>query len=218
MKTMAEMVHVSKRYRRRLAVDDVTISIRGGEILGLIGPNGAGKTTLLRVLAGLIRPTKGTIVRATSHVAGSLRYFGGEHTLPPQVRARQWQMLFDPGCSATTSRRFGVLSRGTRQRIGLEATLAGDDALVLLLDEPWEGLDPDAARWLSETLLVHRARGAAIVVSSHRIHDLAEVCDRCEFLVDGRLTQEGAACAADASLTMRTASLFDKFDRARGRR
>jgi ABC-2 type transport system ATP-binding protein len=166
-------------------------------------------------MAGLLRPTAGQVVWLGPH--GTLRYFGGEHTLPPAVSARRWHALWDPrGAAATTARPFSVLSRGTRQRIGLAAILASDDARLLLLDEPWEGLDPDASRWLSEALLEHRARQAGIVVSSHRIHDLAAVCDRCEFLVNGRLAEEGIACASDASSAERTAQLFDHFDRVKG--
>lgn len=190
------------------------MTVEEGEILALIGPNGAGKTTLLRLMAGLLRPTTGTILRSSDAGPGGLRapcgpgpcrysplrYFGGEHTLPPHVQARRWHALWDgAAASATTTQPFGTLSRGTRQRIGLEAALASRNFNVLLLDDPWQGLDPDSARWLSDRLVSHRRRDTVIVVSSHRIRDVAGICDRCEFLVEGRMAGEGVACAAEAS-------------------
>jgi ABC-type multidrug transport system ATPase subunit len=202
MSPAIDLRHVSKRYGRRVAVDEVTMTVEEGEILALIGPNGAGKTTLLRLMAGLLRPTAGTILRSSDTGPGGLRapggpwpcrhspvrYFGGEHTLPPHVPARRWHALFDAAAaSSTTTQPFGTLSRGTRQRIGLEAALASRDFSVLLLDDPWHGLDADSARWLSDRLAGHRRRPAAIVVSSHRTRDVAGICDRCEFLVEGRM-------------------------------
>ena len=80
-----------------------------------------------------------------------------------------------------------MLSRGSRQMVGLRAYLAPPRAALYLLDEPWEGLDPDAARWLSMLLQQHRQAGSGILVSSHRLHDLAGVCDRYVFLSDGVL-------------------------------
>ena len=146
-----------------------------------------------------------------------IRYFGGEQTLPPQVSARCWYRLFDgEGAGAITTKLFGVLSRGTRQRIGLEATVAASGAPLVLLDEPWEGLDPDATRWLSDELTRMRAAGAAVLVSSHRVHDLAAVCDRCEFIVEGRIAAPAVDCHSDLSGEQKTALLFHTFDHFRG--
>ena len=208
----AELVHVSKRFHRHAALDDVTVTFDGASIIGIVGPNGAGKTTLLRVLAGILRPTEGRVRRS---VGGRVSYFGGEQTLPPDVSARRWVALWSRAAARqTTARPFAVLSRGTRQRIGLEVALLPTDTELLLLDEPWEGLDPDASRWLSDRLIRKRAGGAAVVVSSHRIHDLASICDRCEFLAAGRL---GAAveCAPAWSHEERVASLLSGFERVR---
>lgn len=207
---------VSKTFGHHHALDRVTIAVMSGETLGLIGANGAGKTTLLRIIAGLLRPTSGEVVSMLPLRPGAIRYFGGERTLPPHVRGRDWHALWNPPAAAgTTTRKLGVLSRGTRQRIGLEAVLGTDDFSLLLLDEPWEGLDPDASRWLGEALVHHRNRGAAIIVSSHRIHDLAAVCDACEFLIAGRLSPQPFICSPGAPLDSRTSALFDGFDRAR---
>jgi ABC-2 type transport system ATP-binding protein len=223
----AEVVHVSKRYGRRLAVDDVTLSVDAGEILGIIGPNGAGKTTLLRVMAGLLRPTAGEIHMNVADELDSLRYFGGERTLPPNASARRWGRLWSrsKGSGSLETRgislpnvRFGVLSRGTRQRMGLESVLGSGCPKLFLLDEPWEGLDPDATRWLSDALKDKRDSGAAVIVSSHRVHDLAAVCDRCVFLVSGRLASSTVTGDAKATAASRATELFDAFDQVRAGR
>jgi len=211
-----ELRHIGKRYGGERALDDVSLALVPGRVLGLVGPNGAGKTTLLRIAAGLVRPSEGSVVFATPAHGAASRYFGGEQTLPPQVSARDWLRLWQDGPhTCTPARRIGVLSRGTRQRVGLEATLASGGA-CLLLDEPWEGLDPDASRWLSETLAARRQAGGAAMVSSHRIHDLAAVCDECMFLVRGRLARESVVTGAEQSHADRVAQLLDAFDRAKG--
>jgi ABC-2 type transport system ATP-binding protein len=89
---------------------------------------------------------------------------------------------------------------------------------ILLLDEPWEGLDPDASRWLSDRLVQHRQMGSVLLVSSHRLHDLASICDRCEFLVDGRIAANFVQDGRAGSLEARAARLFEAFDRVRGLR
>ena len=210
--TASECTHISRRLGGHQALIDVSFAIASGEVLGIVGPNGAGKTTLLRILAGLLEPSSGSINR---HPSSSVSYFGGEHTSPPEVSARRWIGLWSPEAARdTTRRRLGVLSRGTRQHVGLRATLAACREGPLILDEPWEGLDPDASRWLSQSLLDRRSTGVAVVVSSHRIHDLADVCDRCLFLIDGRLAPMDVPCHG---LPNRTAELYAAFDRLRGR-
>jgi ABC-2 type transport system ATP-binding protein len=218
-----ELKGVSKSYGRHTAVCDISLAVGVGEILGLIGPNGAGKTTLLRLFAGLIRPTRGAVHIPTADRPAIVRYFAGEHSLPPDVKTNRWLALWSaPALTGATSRRaagtLGTLSRGTRQRVGLEAMLADPDVTLLLLDEPWEGLDPDASRWLSEELLKRRAAGTGVIVSSHRIHDLADVCDRCVFLVDGRLSPESVTVSAWNGVGDRSAPLLTAFDRARQQR
>lgn len=213
--TEARLRQVAKQYAGHRALDGVDLDLSGGEIVGLVGPNGAGKTTLLRIAAGLVRPTSGEVNWAPRPEPGSIRYFGGEHTMPPGSSAREWLQLLAPGFRDAAPRgRLGILSRGTRQRIGLCAVLASNVESLLLLDEPWEGLDPDASRWLSDELARKRADGWAILVSSHRMHDLAGVCDRCEFLVSGRIAAPAFEVDADLDSDARVAGLFRAFDRS----
>lgn len=214
MTPVAATRDVTKKYGRHAALARVTLALHPGEIVGLIGPNGAGKTTLLRILAGLVRPTSGTVWLAEHMHPGLVRYFGGEHTLPAHVSARRWAALWIGGRSVGPLRQFGVLSRGTRQRIGLDVMLRPPTPLLLLLDEPWDGLDPDASRWLSATLIQMRQQNACIIVSSHRLYDLADVYTRCAFLADGHLSIEEVGTNAPTGHRL-AAPLFDAFDRLR---
>lgn len=219
MSTRGELHSVVKRYGRHTAVADVSLSVGIGEIVGLAGPNGAGKSTLLRLFAGLLRPTAGTVTVPAQRVSSAVRYFAGEHTLPPAVQAKRWLQLWAAPLSVgVAARSLGALSRGTRQRVGLEATLVAPAPVLVLLDEPWEGLDPDASRWLSDQLGQWRSAGAGVLVSTHRIHDLADVYDRCVFLVDGRLSGEQIVAAGSTAGGDRTSALFAAFDRAKAGR
>ena len=220
MTAACSLVNISKRYGRHWAVQQVNLVLDDEEIVGLVGPNGAGKTSLLRISAGLLRPTSGDIRRRSSE-PGFVRYFAGERALPPHVSASAWLKLWIGRRGDDLGRRpIATLSRGMRQRLGLETTLAkrreGHAWSLVLLDEPWEGLDPDAARWLSAELMELRAQGASVLVSSHRIHDLAGVCDRCVFLRKGQVAEEVRMSKSMAAGVDRSAMLFEAFDRLIG--
>ncbi len=182
MKTRLELAAVTKRFGRLQVLTQVWLQVRAGESVGLVGSNGAGKTTMLRIAAGLVLPDTGSVRWADP--APAIRYFGGEMTLPPAVQARRWASLFEVGSS--DSRRIGTLSRGSRQLFGLRVVLAGADADVIILDEPWEGLDPAGSAWLTEVLRKWRDAGAALLISSHRLYDLDSVCTRFVLLEGGR--------------------------------
>lgn len=178
---------LSARYGRRDVFSDVSFELRSGQALGVVGPNGAGKTTLLRILVGLLSPVHGEIridgLRPREALTQEpIGYFGGESTLPASVRAARWGSLASGDPVTTERRRLRTLSRGTRQLLGLRTVFGRQHLRLLVLDEPWEGLDPDAARWLSTAIETKRDRGAAVVVSSHRLYDLAGLCDVYLFL------------------------------------
>ena len=181
MKSCLELAAVTKKFGCVQVLTQVWLQIRAGETVGLVGVNGAGKTTLLRIAAGLVLPDSGS-VRHAEHQA-SLRYFGGEMTLPRDVQGRRWASLF--GVASHDRRRLGALSRGSRQLYGLRVVLAGHADLIIL-DEPWEGLDPAGAAWLTDALRRSREDGAAVLVSSHRLHDLVAACSRFVLLEGGR--------------------------------
>lgn len=181
MKMRLELAAVTKRFGAVPVLAQAWLQVRGGEAVGLVGANGAGKTTLLRIAAGLVRPDAGSVRVVDPSV--DLAYFGGETTLPRDIRGRRWAALF--GVSSHERRRLGDLSRGSRQLYGLRIVLANYADLVIL-DEPWEGLDPAGAAWLTDTLQRRREMGASLLISSHRLHDLVEVCTRFVLLESGR--------------------------------
>jgi len=213
---LLEAAGLWKSYGSRTVLRDVDFSLARSEIAGLIGPNGAGKTTLLRILLGLVRPTEGRVVWGPPAPEGEFEapprdYFGGAHTLPPHVTAGAWAAVVSRGQASCDDRRpIRALSRGSRQLLGLRAVLARGGLSAVLLDEPWEGLDPDGSRWLAETLERRRREGCAFLVSSHRLHDLAGLCDRYVFLVDGRLVSKTAPEIASGRI--RGDDLLKTFD------
>ena len=211
---------IGKSYGRRCVLREVSFTANRGEIVGIIGPNGVGKTTLLRIIAGLARADRG-FVRLDGLTTGDpkarcgLGYFAGESTVPPSVRSQSWRRLFQEVDAATDDRPVGLLSRGTRQLLGLRAVFALPALRLILLDEPWEGLDPDASRWLSASMRARRDSGAALLVSSHRLHDLAGVCDRYVFLDDGVATSTEATALTQGGQVSGDA-LLAAFDAVRG--
>jgi ABC-type multidrug transport system ATPase subunit len=182
---------LSLRYRRREVIEGLTFEVASNQVLGIIGPNGAGKTTVLRALAGLISSSKGHVRvrgmpprRAAARV--NVAYFAGDFTLPGSVRARHWGSLATGNPITPEQRRIRTLSRGTRQLLGLRTVLSRPHLALVVLDEPWEGLDVDGARWLSRTIEAKRDRGATVVLASHDPNDLAGACDLYLFLVNRR--------------------------------
>jgi ABC-type multidrug transport system ATPase subunit len=204
---------LTKRYGEKLAVDGLSFGVRRGEIMALLGPNGAGKTTTLLCLAGLLRPEQGRIswlgtplgpdrgrllalIAETPEVYDMLTVW--EHLvfvarscrLPAgwEERARA---LVDRLAIADQRDTLGeALSKGMRQKVLIAcAVLAATP--VLLLDEPMIGLDPRGQRELNDILREVRDQGGAVIVSSHLLHYIEELCDRLLILKSGRAVIEG---------------------------
>jgi ABC-2 type transport system ATP-binding protein len=203
-----------KRFPRTTALDGVSFDVRPGEVLGLLGPNGAGKTTTLHVLLGVVRPTAGS-VRLFGHdphdgtkaalarvgfaspeammdwrltVGENLRVYAALYGAPRAAIDRVIDLLDMQDLVAS---RFGELSLGQQTRAGLaRALLHGPDLLVL--DEPTSSLDPDIAEKTRRVLeTVRRARGLAILYTSHNMAEVEAMCDRVVFLHEGRVVAEG---------------------------
>jgi ABC-2 type transport system ATP-binding protein len=149
-----------KRFETTVAVDDVDLVVRGGEVRGLLGPNGAGKTTLLRLLFGLVAPDAG--------------------------------MLDQVGLSGRGADRVSGYSTGMRQRLGIAAALLRAPAL-LLLDEPTSGLDPGGVREVGALLRRLASEGTAVLLSSHLIGEIEDICDSFTVLRRGRVVWSGSA-------------------------
>jgi ABC-2 type transport system ATP-binding protein len=218
---MLSVRDLAARYGVREVFSGVSFDLRAGHSLGVVGVNGAGKTTLLRMLIGCIAPSTGE-VRLCGHAPrDALRqvgvaYFAGAATLPPSIPASAWGTLGNGEAVTTERRPIRVLSSGSRQLLGLRTVLSRQPLQLVVLDEPWEGLDTEGARWLSATLESKRDRGAAVIVSSHRLHDLAGLCDAYLFLMPHQATLLKAHEISRVG-PVTAALLADTFDRLRDR-
>jgi ABC-2 type transport system ATP-binding protein len=203
--------HLTRRFDARVAVDDVSLELVPGEIFALLGPNGAGKTTTLRMLAGLIRPSSGSV-----HVDGrigflteapglwdrltverNLMVYARLHSLDNPARAVDEALdLFDIG--ARKGDRAAQLSKGLKQRVALARTLLHRPDIVLL-DEPTSGLDPESARDVRELILRLRSERRAVLISTHNLDEVERVADRVAVL-RGRLVALDTPAALRARL------------------
>ncbi|MBV9125832.1 MAG: ABC transporter ATP-binding protein [Planctomycetes bacterium] len=201
--------------QKKIALQALNLQIFRGEIFGLLGPNGSGKTTTIKLLLGLLFPTDGealvfgepAVQVSKNERIGYLpeesylyRFLNAEETLdfygrlfnmPTAVRQRRAQELIDMvGLAADKKRILKEYSKGMRQRIGLAQALINDPELVIL-DEPTSGLDPLGTRWMKDLILELRGQGKTVIMCSHRLDDVQDVCDRIAILYDGVLQELG---------------------------
>ena len=212
-------VGLARRFGDARVLDSVDLTVDGGELVALLGPNGAGKTTLLRVLATLLRPSAGSLHlfgEEARHRSPSLLarigYVGHESSCYPDLTgaenlafyasifgiarpaARIAELLDWAGLTTAARRPVRFYSRGMQQRLALARVLLHEPAL-LLLDEPWNGLDPHAAALLDERLTTMRSAGHTIVLTTHDVARAARIATRSAILDRGRIvwTSESAA-------------------------
>ena len=197
------------------AVDGVDFEVRKGEVFGLLGPNGSGKSTTVKMLLGLLHPTHGHIEvfgKSPRHVATksrigylpeesylyrylnsheTLEFFGNLfHLSPAERRQRTDQLLDMVGLTQTRTRAVGEFSKGMQRRIGLAQALINDPDLVLL-DEPTAGLDPIGCREVKDLILALARRGKTVILSSHLLSDVEDVCDRVVIYYGGKIQAMG---------------------------
>lgn len=209
---MITVLGLTKRYRERVVVDDLSFTAPAGMVTGYLGPNGAGKSTTLRMLLGLARPDAGraTIGGTPYHrlphprrVVGAVIDSTGFHPgrsgrghLRVVAQAagipsgRVAEVLDLVGLRGAADRHVGGYSLGMRQRLALASALLGDPP-VLVLDEPTNGLDPEGVAWLRELLRLWAGEGRCVLVSSHLLSEVEQVVDRVVIIKDGRLVSEG---------------------------
>jgi len=206
MSTLATLDGVSRRFGDVTAVDNVSLEINSGEILGLLGPNGAGKTTLISMLLGLRRPTSGSVrIFGNSPVdAASRRFLGStpqETALPDTLRVGEVidfvgahftdrtstaALAEEFGLSELLRKQTGALSGGQKRRLSVALAFVGNPKLVLL-DEPTTGLDVDARRILWDALRRQNEAGATVVVTSHYLEEIEALADRVVVMGHGRV-------------------------------
>ncbi|HZR17813.1 MAG TPA: ABC transporter ATP-binding protein [Verrucomicrobiae bacterium] len=213
---MIELTQLCKRFGRRLAVQDLTLSVPAGEIYGLLGHNGAGKSTAIGMMLGQVWPTSGQVrlfnQDITTHRSRALRrvgaifeapafydYLSGWRNLeilssytaytPPQ---RIREVIEWVGLSGREGSKVRTYSHGMRARLALAQALLPNPEM-LILDEPGSGLDPEGIHEMRETILrLHRELGLTILLSSHLLHEVEQLCSRIAVLNQGRLVFEGS--------------------------
>lgn len=206
---------VTRRFGRRVAVDDVGFSLGAGECLALFGPNGAGKTTLLRILGGLLKPDEGTVTLAGSSVAGNT-------LLRTRIGIISHRTMLYPALSAMENVEFAarlygandsrgaakkalgelcvervnspvrLLSRGMQQRVSIARSIVNSPAL-LLADEPYTGLDDAGAQALTGVLRELKTGGAALVLVTHQLNEGLEIADHVAVMVNGAFARYQAS-------------------------
>jgi ABC-2 type transport system ATP-binding protein len=218
-----EVRDFSKLYGKLAAVDDLSFSVNGGEVLGLVGPNGAGKTTTLRAIAGIIAPTTGSVriagfdlasepVSAKSHlsfipdephlfeyltVEEHLRFTGRLYAVSDTLE-RIPGILDELELREKSSSLPHELSRGMKQKLAIACGLLHTPS-ALVLDEPLTGLDPSGMRRMKTTISARAAAGAAVILSSHLLHLVEELCTRLLIIRRGKVVAYGSLATIVAS-------------------
>jgi ABC-2 type transport system ATP-binding protein len=239
---MIEARGLTKHYGATTAVDDVSFSIRPGQVTGFLGPNGAGKSTTMRMVVGLDRPTRGTVTvngkayashHAPLHEVGTLldakavhtgrsayhhlRAVAATHGIP---RTRVDEVIEMTGLGSVARRRVGGFSLGMGQRLGIAAAMLGDPQ-TLILDEPVNGLDPEGVLWV-RTLVKHLAsQGRTVFLSSHLMSEMAQTADHIIVLGRGRVIADApvgdiVARAQGTTVRVRTPQATALVERLRG--
>src|SRR3954447_19822525 len=202
--------------QKKVALRALNLQVFRGEIFGLLGPNGSGKTTTIKLLLGLLFPTDGDAyvfnkssgdVKKNEQVGylpeesylyrflnaeETLDFYGRLFDMPGNVREQRSRELIDMvGLTRDRKRPLKEYSKGMRQRIGLAQALINDPHLVIL-DEPTSGLDPLGARWMKDLILRLKEQKKTVIMCSHRLEDVQDVCDRIAILNEGQLQALGA--------------------------
>ena len=205
---MIEATHLTKRYGRTVAVDDVSFTVQPGQVTGFLGPNGAGKSTTMRMILGLDSPTSGEVHvdgKAYSELTDPLRTVGvlldaraivggrsaANHLLwladsNGIARSRVNEVLDIVGLSDVAGKRVGTFSLGMSQRLGIAAALIGDPETVMF-DEPINGLDPEGILWIRNLMKSLASEGRTVFLSSHLMSEMAQTADHLLVIGRGRI-------------------------------
>jgi ABC-2 type transport system ATP-binding protein len=218
MSTVVETKNLSKRYREKLAVNGLSLTVEDGEIFGFLGPNGAGKTTTILMLLGLTEPTSGDVtvcgfnpthqsLEVKKRVGylpenpgfyddisarENLLYMARLNRIPEdEARRRTAQVLDQVGLSDDGRRLVREYSRGMKQRLGIAEVLVKHPKAIIL-DEPTLGIDPDGAIRILELIKeLNRDQGLTVLLSSHQLQQVQQICNRVGIIVKGKLIVQG---------------------------
>ncbi len=237
--TVLSVDSLFKQYGGRKVVNDVSLTVDSGTVVGLLGPNGAGKTTTFYLVVGMVRPDKGMVRIGSEDLTGDpmhIRARKGIGYLPQETsifrkltvrdnilailemlpinrherQARSEMLLEELGIAHLAGQRAAVLSGGEKRRLEISRTLAIDPAFILL-DEPFAGVDPLAVIDIKNIIGHLKQRGIGVLISDHNVRETLEVCDRAYILNDGQVIESGSPEEIIASKTARRIYLGDEF-------
>ena len=209
-KVVVETVDLTKRFGSQCAVESLNLNVESGSVYGLLGPNGAGKTTLLKLLTGLLRPSTGEVrlfgepwrrhhlsnVGALIETVALYSHLTGPENLEVHTRLlnlpkrRIGEVLEQVNLADVGRKKVSAYSLGMRQRLGIAVALL-DDPLLLILDEPTNGLDPRGIREMRSLIRSFRERGITVIVSSHMLAEIEQVVSHVGVISEGRLRYQG---------------------------
>jgi lipopolysaccharide export system ATP-binding protein len=228
-----------KSYGKRPVLREVTVEIRGGEVVGLLGPNGAGKTTTFSLIVGLIRPDRGTVTYNETDLTDlpmyqrarkGVTYLPQEPSVfrkltveenvlailetlsisPAERQKRLAQLLADLHISHLATQRADSLSGGERRRLEITRALVMSPTFMLL-DEPFAGIDPLSVIDIQEIIMQLRGRGIGVLLTDHNVRETLSICDRAYILSDGQVFEEGTPQELTASTRARQVYLGERF-------
>jgi len=234
---------LAKRYGDREVVHDVSIDVRGGEVIGLLGPNGAGKTTTFNMMVGRVRPTSGRVALGDQDITElpmyrrarlGITYLPQEpsifrrlsvaenvmailETVEPSRSARKDRLrtlLSELGLQEKANLRGDSLSGGERRRVEITRALVLDPKFMLL-DEPFSGIDPIAVIDIQKIVEQLRARGIGIIVTDHNVRETLSICDRAYIIKDGSIIRHGTPAEIAADARVREIYLGEHFELAK---
>lgn len=209
MTQLLQLHHVTKNYKKHVAIDDITLSLPAGKIIGLLGPNGSGKTTLIKLMNGLLHPTAGDIVidgyrpsvetkkiisylpdtsylRETMKIKDALTFF--EDFYEDFSREKAERLLED--LDLNPDEQLKNLSKGNKEKVQLILVMSRQ-AKLYILDEPIGGVDPAAREYILRTIINNYCEDASVIISTHLIAEIEPILDEIIFLKEGKVILQG---------------------------
>lgn len=209
MTQLLQLHHVTKKYKKHVAIDDVTLSLPAGKIIGLLGPNGSGKTTLIKLMNGLLHPTTGDIVidgyRPSVETKKIVSYLPDTSYLQENMKIKDALTLFEDfyndfsrekaehlleDLDLNPDEQLKNLSKGNKEKVQLILVMSRQ-AKLYILDEPIGGVDPAAREYILRTIINNYCEDASVVISTHLITEIEPILDEIIFLKEGKVILQG---------------------------